>query len=321
LNIPEGKGEPITPLEKNLEEACDPAQTFLSPGKPEAVPILSCEMDGQKPREVTPALVPDESTAPVEYLYQRHKTKARDRCIRWAMAVFSASRSLGGWLVQWALLGLMAWRQAAMFLRLSLTKWISTLHSYRLKPLRLPHVFLDRGPLILSALRRAAALLLGWLRQPINAVHGGLVKSLRFSRFSLPRRISILPAWRFFGRPKPLSSGTADNDPATPTRNRPGSELTAFLIVWLKKPIDAVQFKSLRFPHFSLRRRISILPVCQSLSWGLTHWRDQLPFLGPLFWRRLAAFLILWLKKPVGTVHWCQVDPRGFLTARPLHRK
>jgi general secretion pathway protein A len=135
------------------------------------------------------------------------------------------------------------------------------------------------------------------------------------------RRMPILPAFRSFGgwlihwRDQSLLL----------VRSIAWWRVAAFLSPWLREPISKsywYRVKLLRFPHFSLRGRMPILPAFRSLGAWLSQWRDQcLPFFGSIPWRRLAAFLVLWLKKPVGTVHWCQVHPQGFLVARPLQRQ
>jgi general secretion pathway protein A len=89
--------------------------------------------------------------------------------------------------------------------------------------------------------------------------------------------------------------------------------MAAFLLLWLGEPIGTVhwcQVKPLVVSHLSLHRQIAILPARRSLGLWLPQWRDKsLTFLRSKAWRRIAAFLLLWLREPIGTVHWCQVKP------------
>jgi general secretion pathway protein A len=89
--------------------------------------------------------------------------------------------------------------------------------------------------------------------------------------------------------------------------------VTAFSLLWLREPIGTVhwcQVKPLRISDLSMRRRVAFLPTFRSQGHRLPKWWEQRsPFLSSTTWRRAAAFLLLWLREPIGTVHWCQVKP------------
>jgi hypothetical protein len=91
-------------------------------------------------------------------------------------------------------------------------------------------------------------------------------------------------------------------------------QLPNFGLRWLR---ERIRIQS-RLPHFSFcRGRISVLTARRFLTQMFAYWCDhRLSLFASTPWRRLMAFVLLWLKKPIGTVHWCQVHPHGYLIPR-----
>ncbi len=281
----------------------------------------SVDVDRQKAHDVSQLAAREKVTAPSGHVNQVSKASAREQFIRRVqrMSTLPAFRSLVGWVHLWrdrclAFLDSIAWRRMAAFLLLWLRKPIGAVRRSQTKPLLISYVSFNRWIAILPSFRflsgwmhqwrdrclafldsmawpRMAAFLLLWLRKPIGAVRW------RNKRIAILPSFRSLSGWMHQWRDRCLAFL---NSIAWP-------RMAAFLLLWLRKPIGAVRWRN---------RRMAILPSFRSLDGWVHQWRDRcLAFLNSIAWRRMAAFLLLWLREPIGTVHWCQVKPVQFSPA------
>ena len=294
----------------------------------------SVEVDRQKAHDVSQLAAREKVTAPSEHVNQVSKASTREQFIRRVqrMSTLPAFRSLVGWVHLWrdrclAFLNSIAWRRMAAFLLLWLRKPIGAVRWSQTKPLLISYVSFNRWMAILPsfrslngwvhlwrdrclaflnsiAWRRMAAFLLLWLRKPIGAVRRSQTKPLLISYVSFNRWIAILPAFRSL-------SGWMHQwrDRCLAFLNSIAwRRMAAFLLLWLRKPTGAVrwsQTKPLLIPYVSFNRWMAILPSFRSLNGWVHQWRDRcLTFLNSIAWQRMAAFLLLWLRKPIGAVRW-----------------